>query len=330
MSNCIILGLQHGDEGKGKITLEYLKRGTYDACVRFNGGPNAGHTVYHNGHKFVIHQLPTGCIFGVPSLIGPGCVVDPEQLDKEYKELLSKGIDIKDTLYISKNAHIITSQHIEDDKKNDKIGSTKKGIAYCYSDKCLRKGVRANETEFMFQKVDAFEWLQNKKSVLFEGAQGWELDIDHGDYPFVTSSNCGISAVANCGVVFEKLQKETTIVGVAKVYETYVGAKTFQGKDKELVELQKEGNEFGATTGRIRQCNWLNLDRLKKAILMNGVNCVIFNKVDILKKVGKYKLIHGPDNELVECKDFDEMKKIISECLGNSIQVIYSESPYKI
>ena len=326
MQDEIILGLQHGDEGKGKVTLDRLKNGNFECCVRFNGGPNAGHTVYHNGVKHIIHQLPTGCVFGIKSLIGPGCVVDIDQVNKEVEELESHGIKVKENLFVSKNAHIIKDIHRELDAKNDKIGSTKRGIAYAYGDKYLRKGLRVENSILDYNLVDSYEFLKKINGpILFEGAQGFQLDIDFGEYPYVTSCSCGIAGVATTGISFDRI-RNAKVTGVAKVYETYVGAKEFQGDDPVLKELQKVGQEFGATTGRKRQCNWLNLDSLIKTIKINGITEIIFNKVDIIQQIKSYKLIH--ENEIHTFKDWGTMKTYILHWFDAN--TIFSGSPYKI
>lgn len=328
MKDEIILGLQYGDEGKGKVTLDRLINCDYRCCVRFNGGPNAGHTVYLNGKKFEIHQLPTGCVYGIKSFIGPGCVIDISQLNKEIEYLQKENIQVKDTLFIAENAHIIQESHILDDIKNDKIGSTKKGISYAYSDKYLRKGILAKDSPLKekFNIVDSYSFINNiKGSILFEGAQGFLLDIDFGHYPFTTSSSCGVSAVFSTGIEFNRISKAKK-TGVIKAYETYVGNMEFQGKEESLKEIQKVGKEFGTTTGRQRQCNWLNLDNIIKAIHINGIDEIICNKVDILENVKQFKLIHK--NKTATFHSWKDMSNYIETYLD--VPVIFSSSPLKI
>jgi adenylosuccinate synthase len=259
----VVLGLQYGDEAKAKCTYSLLKPHTdgikeYDYTFRFNGGPNAGHTIYHNGKKIVTHQVPAGVFFDVPSIIGPGCVVDLEKLEHEVKEI-SKFLDkdISDLIFIDYRAHIITEEHKKLDSSGSGIGSTRSGIAYAYSDKHLRIGKRFQEINSSFKGIDSLKILskENDYAVLFEGAQGWGLDINFGDYPFVTSSLCGIAGVISNGVRPIDIRN---IIGIAKIYETYVGNKPFQEEGNEHLEKQQEiGQEIGATTGRKRQCNWI-------------------------------------------------------------------------
>ena len=319
--NDIIVGLQHGDEGKGKVTKCIVEKGHYDYCVRFNGGPNAGHTIYHNGVKFVTHQIPTGIFHGIKCLIGTGSVIDIDKLKKEMEHLTIAGIDVRNNLKISKFAHIITSQHILDDSSNDKIGSTKSGIRPVYRDKYDRKGIRMSDVYNILECeiVDPYTELKGAK-ILFEGAQGFELDIDSESYPYVTSSHCLAGHINTCGVSIKTIRD---IIGVAKIYDTYVGLKQFQGNDLDLVILGKLGQEFGSTTGRKRQCNWLNLDRLIRAIEINGVNILIINKCDIIKQMGIYKLFHF--NKLITFETFEEMKSYISGKFLD-ISITFSES----
>ena len=312
----VVLGLQHGDEAKGKVTHQLCAKGNYTHVIRFNGGCNAGHTIYHEGQKFVTHHIPAGVFYGVDSIIGPGCVVDPDQFFKEIEELESKGIPASSLVSIAKNAHVITKDHKEEDGKDSKIGTTKRGNGPAYRDKYDRKGLRAQDLEcFEDYLVDIYEELYSKPDVeiLFEGAQGFGLDIDHGDYPYVTSSHCTTAAALLNGVPPQAVRN---VWGVAKIYETYVGAKRFQPDGSIFDDLQRVGEEFGATTGRVRQCNWMDLDTLKKAIRMNGVTDLVLNKMDVLRDVGKWKFYNG--GEIVEFKNEDEVKNWITSHMSLS------------
>jgi adenylosuccinate synthase len=331
----VIIGLQHGDEAKAKCAYSICKESKlyYNYVVRFNGGPNAGHTIYHEGRKFVTHQIPVGVFFDIPSIIGPCSVIDLLKLEKEVDEL-SKflGKDISNLILIDKRAHIITSTHIESDSDGSTIGSTKSGIAYAYGDKCLRKGIRYEAAcTYQFACIDTYKLFhEDKANLLFEGAQGWGLDIDFGDYPYVTSSHCGIAGVIASGVNHQMIE---TVYGIAKIYETYVGSKQFQPKENdELPRFQEVGQEIGATTGRKRQCNYLNLDTLIPAIKINGVTNIIFNKVDIVQQLNIFKLIYK--NEIMIFDSLSDMKRFIDDTLMNEmpyyIQIIYSGSPYEI
>ena len=287
----VIIGLQHGDEAKAKCAYSICQenRDYYNFVVRYNGGPNAGHTIYHEGQKFVTHQIPVGVFFDIPSIIGPCSVVDIEKLQKETDELSAfLGKDITNLILIDKRAHVITKKHIELDSDGSVIGSTKSGIAYAYGDKYLRKGIRYESSIYGFLCVDTYKLFHEEKAnFLFEGAQGWGLDIDFGDYPYVTSSHCGIAGVIASGINHQMIGN---VFGIAKIYETYVGNKQFQPlENTELPRFQEVGQEIGATTGRLRQCNYLNLDTLIPAIKINGVTNIIINKVDVAEQLNIFK-----------------------------------------
>lgn len=321
--NDIIVGLQHGDEGKGKVTKYYVRVEDYDYCVRFNGGPNAGHTVYHNGKKFITHQIPSGIFYNIKCMIGTGCVIDLEKLQDEIEKLEEAGINVRDNLKISRFAHVITQQHIMEDERTDKIGSTKSGIRPVYRDKYNRRGFRMDiiHNDFGCEIVDPYVELKKATRILFEGAQGFELDIDSKNYPYVTSSHCLAGHVNTTGVSIKTIRD---IIGVAKIYDTYVGLRNFQGTDPDLEGLGELGEEVGSTTGRERQCNWLNLDKLTRAIDINGVNVLIINKCDIIKKLGKFKLYHN--YKLVSFDTFEEMRRYIEMSLKDEITIRFSES----
>jgi adenylosuccinate synthase len=334
----VLLGAVWGDEGKGKI-VDYLTP-QYDIVCRFQGGSNAGHTIYYNGKKHVLHLVPSGifnenCI----NIIGNGVVIDPIELIKEIKMLEDKGIDVKSRLYISKKAHLILPSHklldksSEESKGESKIGSTLKGIGPAYTDKVSRSGIRVGDifgdikdmvfnltsihwskmttgfltstspSELDHQKenklfLDACDELKEYniidseycinqalsegKSVLAEGAQGYWLDIDFGDYPYVTSSNTGVGAVLNNGFNYKQVRD---VIGVIKCYSTYVGAKGYQKDDNRFEQLREIGQEYGATTGRPRQIDWLNIDEVTTACQMNGITKLIVNKMDVLDQV---------------------------------------------
>lgn len=291
----IVIGLQHGDEGKGKVTHHLLKSGEYTHCVRFNGGCNAGHTIYHNGVKLVTHHIPAGVFFGVTSVIGNGCVIDPEKLFQEIEYLESHGIDVRNYLKIAKNAHIITEAHKQEDGKDETIGTTKTGNGPAYRDKYSRVGCRAESLSSLKPfLVDIYEELSGDTVILMEGAQGFWLDPDWGDYPYVTSSHTGVAAAIQNGINPRSIRN---VWGIIKSYETYVGKRNFQPEGEVFNQIQKVGQEFGATTGRVRQCNWINVGEIQQAIAMNGVNRLVVNKMDVLREVGAWgtteRRIHG-------------------------------------
>tara|TARA_R100000664_G_scaffold11424_1_gene18558 strand:- start:4263 stop:5258 length:996 start_codon:yes stop_codon:yes gene_type:complete len=315
----VVLGLQHGDEAKGKVTHQLCSKGNYTHVIRFNGGCNAGHTIYHEGKKFVTHHIPAGVFYGIKSIIGPGCVINPDQFFEEIEMLERAGIPAETLVSVAKNAHVITDWHVEEDEKDSKIGTTKRGNGPAYRDKYDRKGLRAEDMPcFEDYLIDIYEELYSQPNVeiLFEGAQGFGLDIDHGDYPYVTSSHCTTAAALLNGVPPQAIRK---VWGVAKIYETYVGAKRFQPKGDVFNSLQEIGEEFGATTGRKRQCNWMNLNSLMKAVRMNGVTDLVFNKMDVLRKIGEWKFYNN--NNLVDFDGEAQIKRYLTSHVSLSSPV---------
>lgn len=330
----VLLGLQWGDEGKGKV-VDVLTP-VYDIIARFQGGPNAGHTLEFEGIKHVLHTVPSG-IFRADALnvIGNGVVIDPIVFSGELDKLAPFNIDLKSRLLISKKAHLILPSHrlldaaSEQAKGLKKIGSTLKGIGPTYMDKTGRNGLRVGDLfspkfqskyeelkekhlsllnhyegfTYDLTEIEA-EWfkqierlkaltciesdhylnraLKNKQRILAEGAQGTMLDIDFGTYPFVTSSNTVTAGTCTgLGVPPSAIGK---VIGIFKAYCTRVGSGPFPSElDNETGELmRKEGNEFGATTGRPRRCGWLDLVQLKYAIMINGVTELCMMKADVL------------------------------------------------
>lgn len=293
----IVVDLQYGDCGKGKIAHALCRDNKYTHVIRYNGGCNAGHTIYHDGVKFVTHHIPCGVFFGIKSIIGPGCVVHVETFLQEIEELEQAGIPAGDLVQIATNAHIITDFHRAEDGKDEEIGTTKRGNGPAYRDKYARRGVRALEDPRlskylvnMYQELyenEEFEEIE----ILFEGAQGFGLDVDWGDYPYVTSSHCTVGSAMLNGVPPKAIRN---VWGVAKIYETYVGAKEFEGPEDVFEEIRELGQEYGATTGRPRQINWLDFDMLKMASRINGVNKLVINKMDILDQVDVWRAFSGP------------------------------------
>jgi adenylosuccinate synthase len=280
----VVIGMQYGDEGKGKIANQMAASGEYDYVIRFNGGGNAGHTIYLNGEKIVTHLVPCGVLHGIPSVIGNGCVINTQKLFDELAYLEGLGFDTT-LLKIAENAHIITRDHIDEDSKDTTIGTTRTGNGPCYKDKVGRTGIRAKDVpELKSFLIDMYDLIHSSpKKFLAEGAQGYWLDIDFGDYPYVTSSNTGVGAVLNNGFNYKQVRD---VVGVIKCYSTYVGAKDYQQvHDDRFEKLREIGQEYGATTGRPRQIDWLNLDEVITACQMNGVTKLIVNKMDVLSQV---------------------------------------------
>ena len=325
----VVLGLQYGDEGKGKVCHSLLKDGLYTHVIRFNGGGNAGHTIYHDGKKLITHLIPSGVFFGVKSIIGPGCVVDVEKLFREIDYLEDNGIKTGGLLFISKNAHIITDDQLAEDGTDTAIGTTRTGNGPCYRDKYNRKGVRAEEIPmlepYLIDMYEEFYEVDNSDfKILAEGAQAFGLDIDWGDYPYVTSSHCGVGSVLNNGFNHRHINK---VYGIIKAYETYVGAKSFQPEEEIFSRIQQEGQEFGATTGRKRQCNWIDWNLVMKAARMNGVNRIVMNKVDILNKVQAWKIKHN--GEILEfTSESDFVFWVKKEFAKEDIRTSFSYTPH--
>jgi len=325
----IVVDLQYGDCGKGKVTHHLCKSLNYTHVVRYNGGCNAGHTIYHNGKKFVTHHIPAGVFYGLKSVIGPGCVVNPKQFFKEIEELKEGGIETASLIFIAKNAHIITDEHLEEDQKDSRIGTTKRGNGPAYRDKYGRDGKRAEEVpELKEYIIDLYDELHSDPSVnvLFEGAQGFGLDIDWGDYPYVTSSHCTSAAALLNGVPPQAVNK---IWGVAKAYETYVGAKSFQPDDEIFNDMRDLGEEYGATTGRPRQCNWMNWNLIDKAININGVTDLVFNKMDILTELGTWAILKDGEKHIFSSEDMMQ-EWIFANLSDKEINVYFSGDKERI
>ena len=325
----IVVDLQYGDCGKGKIAHALCKEKDYTHVIRYNGGCNAGHTIYHNGKKFITHHIPCGVFFGIKSIIGPGCVVHVDTFLKEIEELEKEGIPAKKLVSVSSNAHLITDFHKAEDKKDTKIGTTKRGNGPAYRDKYARKGIRAMEDPRLQPYIISIyhELYENEEfdniEILFEGAQGFGLDPDWGDYPYVTSSHCTVGSALLNGVPPKAIRD---VWGVAKIYETYVGAKDFEGPDEVFELIRELGEEYGATTGRPRQINWLDFDMLKMATRINGVNKLVFNKMDILEKINQWFLYDGPS--LYQFKTRDDIELWLTSKLqleaSEDIDVMFS------
>jgi adenylosuccinate synthase len=329
----VVVDLQYGDCGKGKITHHLAHNGTYSHVLRYNGGCNAGHTIFHNGKKFVTHQIPAGVFFGIKSIIGSGCVVSPEQFFKEIQMLEEGGVSTKGKIFIAKNAHVITEENKAEDKQvGSAIGTTGQGNGPAYRAKYGRTGVRAEKVpELAPYLIDLYEeWYGGDEvNVLAEGAQGFGLDIDWGDYPFVTSSHCTTAGALLNGLPPTALRD---VWGVAKVYETYVGSKKFQPEGEIFDTIGDIGEEFGATTGRRRQVNWMNMQTLEKAVRMNGVTHVVFNKVDVLRQAGQWAVVDK--DKVLSFSGEKEMETFVSDRL-KAINILpdhifFSESKDKI
>ena len=331
----ILLGLQWGDEGKGKIVDVVTPK--YDVVARFQGGPNAGHSLEFNGIRHVLHIIPSGIFHKEKiNIIGNGVVIDPVTFEEEINALVAMGLTPTDNLFVSKKAHLILPTHklldaaYEAQKGDMKIGSTLKGIGPTYTDKTARTGLRVcdllspnflekyrqiqtqhlqildslnfdykqklSELEqkwmdslamlksftFIDSEYEMYDYLQGGKSVLAEGAQGTMLDLEFGAYPFVTSSNT-IAAGAFTGLGLDP-HFAGKVIGIVKAYCTRVGSGPFPTElfDTTGETLRKQGNEYGATTGRPRRCGWLDLVALKYALMINGVTDIALTKADVM------------------------------------------------
>jgi len=326
----ILVGAQWGDEGKGKwvdILAEQV-----DMVARYQGGNNAGHTLYVNGEKVVLHQIPSG-IFRPKTIaaLTAGVVINPVQMVEEMKVASKYAAITPERLWLSARAHVITPWHIHIDGKREQaasqpIGTTKRGIGPTYADKYARHGLRLG---YYLQPEKREKWRREMRQEhagfddavsestweLFCSAADALLDIDHGTYPFVTSSSTMAGgALASLGCAPRLVDK---VYGVAKAYLTRVGegpfpTELFDENGKKLAEL---GHEFGATTGRPRRCGWLDGVALKHSYHANGLDGVILNKIDILSSFASIKLCVAYEHpELGRIDDFPWDPDVIAEC----------------
>jgi len=335
MRNVIILGSQWGDEGKGKVVDLFSER--FDIVARYQGGHNAGHTVFIGEKKFILKLIPSGILRpGKLAVIGNGLVIDPSALLVEIDALEAAGLPVAGRLFIGNRAHVLFPAHrmmeklSEDRPGRVSIGTTSRGIGPCYEDKIARRGIRiadlldkeafrAQYDSVMDEKVaiakalgiyseldlprirDEYECfaerirpmvcdtaallngaIRDGKSVLFEGAQGTMLDIDHGTYPFVTSSSA--SAGGACTGTGVPPTRITGVIGVSKAYITRVGGGPFPTEALDAVghNIRKRGAEFGAVTGRPRRCGWFDAPLLRYTAEINGFDSMVVTKLDVL------------------------------------------------
>ena len=329
--NLAVLGAQWGDEGKGKIV--DLLTPHFSIVARFQGGHNAGHTVYVNGTKFVLRLIPSGILHaGVTCIIGNGLVVDLQALFAEVDELTKNGIDVARRLVVSDKAHLILPYHRDLDLLSEarrgerKIGTTSRGIGPAYEDKIARRGIRVcdlMDPSGLEQNVrdnvtarnrlvhdSTMDWrtvldqllvygerlrpwvrdvslmladaIRAGQPILFEGAQGTLLDIDHGTYPFVTSSNATIGGV--CTGLGVGPRAIGAVMGVVKAYTTRVGEGPLPTElsDEMGNRLRDSGNEYGAVTGRPRRCGWYDAVAVRYAARINGLDALALTKLDVL------------------------------------------------
>jgi adenylosuccinate synthase len=342
-TNIAVLGAQWGDEGKGKIVDMLTPH--FSTVARYQGGHNAGHTVYVQGKKFVLHLIPSGILHpGVTCIIGNGVVVDPQALFKEVDDLARMGIDVDGRLLISEKAHVILPYHRELDVLSEarrgerKIGTTSRGIGPAYEDKIGRRGIRVcdllGDREALAEEVrenvsarnriikdSTLDWkpvfeqllafgermrpwvadvslhiantMKEGKAVMFEGAQATLLDIDHGTYPFVTSSNASVGGV--CTGLGVPPRAIGGVLGVAKAYTTRVGEGPLPTElSGALAErLRESGQEYGASTGRPRRCGWYDAVVVRYSARINGLDAVALTKLDVLDGLSEVLICTG-------------------------------------
>lgn len=372
MNTCVI-GLQWGDEGKGKV-VDILAEQS-DIVVRYSGGANAGHTVVIGDSKFALHLLPSGSIRpDVTCVISNGVVLDPECVIKEIDGLSERGIELKGRLFISENAHLVLDYHKREDQLRedslgkDKIGTTIRGIGPCYADKVGRsyavrmadlddldtlKDKLKNVVDYknkifaalykaepissdeIFAKCKSYankllpfiadttelihtSILENK-SILFEGAQGTLLDLDHGTFPFVTSSNSSsLGMSAGCGVPAKMVNK---FIGVVKAYTTRVGGGPFPTEqDNEIGQyIRDKGNEYGTTTGRPRRCGWFDAIAVSYAVTIGGIDSIALMHLDTLTGLKEIKI----------CKEYQINGKTSSFFPSNILKLAQVQCVYK-
>ena len=380
-NNIFLIGTHWGDEGKGKV-VDVLSENA-SACVRFQGGHNAGHTLVIDGKKFILHLIPSGILRDdVKCVIGNGVVVSLDALLAEINDLKAGNVLLDNKLFISQNCHIILPSHIALDQAREKslgkksIGTTGRGIGPCYEDKVSRKGIRlidlrnediftkklinlmeyhnfllkdyfhesvidinkaANEIlqkyqiikEYIYESEEFVNNLCKAGGVVFEGAQGTMLDIDHGTFPYVTSSNTTLSGVVSGTGVNMSLIKYG--LGITKAYSTRVGHGPFPSELSNEIgnKIGKIGGEVGATTGRTRRCGWLDLKVLKNSIRLNNLTGIALTKIDVLdhfKEISicvDYGLI---DYETFNVQDLEFIKLPGWECSTVGIKD-YNELP---
>ncbi|GIW22946.1 MAG: adenylosuccinate synthetase [Candidatus Sericytochromatia bacterium] len=331
--NIVIIGSQWGDEGKGKI-VDYLSEKA-EITVRFQGGNNAGHTVIIGSDIFKLHHIPSGICQNKICVLGNGVVINLPFLITEIKQLQEKGLSVKDKLFISEKAHIITQKHQDIDKKQEenrsnKVGTTGKGIGPCYTDKVSRFGVRMidfiNNKDLIPEYSQYYDLIKsfiidttyflNKairegKNIIFEGAQGTFLDIDHGTYPYVTSSNTISSAACTgSGIAPKHINK---VIGILKAYTTRVGNGPFPCElNNDIGEfLVNEGKEFGTTTGRKRRCGWLDLFMANYAVDINGIDYWVITKLDVLNKLEEINVCIGYEYENKKLISYPSLANIL-------------------
>jgi adenylosuccinate synthase len=389
MPATVIVGAQWGDEGKGKI-VDLLAQHS-DVVCRYQGGPNAGHTIVAEGETYKFKHMPSGILWGKECVLGAGCVIDPEVFIEELDDLEARGISTG-TVLLSGNAHLVMPWHVALDRASERrlgklqIGTTRRGIGPAYADKSARLGIRVQDLfdpKILRQKIEvalaeknvwlervygaapldledvagrAERWaerlrpyiadtsllvdraLRQDKVVVFEGAQATLLDLDHGTYPFVTSSN-PLAGAASTGVGIGPTRIDA-VLGVAKAYVTRVGEGPFpteiEGHDQE--RLRALGGEFGTVTGRERRCGWLDLVGLRFAARLNGFTTLALTKLDVLSAFSelpvctRYRLRDGTETDEFPAhqSDFHHCEPVYEVLPGWGRPLDEVESPAKL
>lgn len=321
-----------GDTAKGKIVHHLLKNGEYTHCLRFAGGANCGHTIYHNGKKFITHMIPAGVFFGVRSIIGPGCVLNVRTFFDELDYLELNGIPCKHLVKICSKTHIITEDHLKEEEQETRVGSTRRGVTPAVRDKYARIGIQAKDIpELKNYLVDFYEEFFEKENtfVLGEGSQGIWLDPHFGDFPYITSTHCTVGAMIINGIPWNSIRD---VFLACKAYDTYVGAKQFQPEGEIFNQMADAGMELGATTGRRRQCNYLNIGALKKAVNINGATHLVVNKMDILQKLDCWMVLDH-NGAVLDLKSEEQFKIYICSTFSEIYKkerIYFSYSPEEI
>ena len=335
MPNTIVVDLFCGDSAKGRIVDQMME--THDICVRYSGGANVGATVCVNNEKYIFRMLPVGILRNKPCYIGSQVYINPEVLQKEIDKYKNLGIDVDNLLHISANAVIVTQEHVEQDVKNEKnksesVGTTGNGIGPCASGKFARKATFISDLpqfnrylcdiSFDLNKLD-----KEEKSIIFEGSQGILLDIDHGYYPFIsTTNNVAPAACVSCGFPIKRIDK---IVGVTKIVLTRVGQGPFVTEipenDPLSDQLVEAGQERGSVTGRRRRVGWFDLVALEHGARVNGITEIAITKADIVEKMFfdkglPFKVCHsystkGPMESEILIDKVPTIKKNIKDCI---------------
>lgn len=370
MAGTCVIGLQWGDEAKGKLVDLLTNR--FDVVVRYQGGSNAGHTVVHGDETYKLHLIPSGILNSdVANVIASGVVLNPPTILEEIRGLVERGVQIENNLQISDRVHVVFPWHIAEDRlmndlpvSGESIGTTLRGIGPCYRDKVgrsfavrlgdmyrdsfrdrvnnivaakqtflsgLNKGVPVElDADAIFEEFSGYakqlepyvrdttafllDEVEADKKILFEGAQGALLDIDHGTFPFVTSSNSsGVGVSAGSGIPGRWINK---VIGVAKAYTTRVGGGPFPTEQDNEVgqEIRDLGNEYGTTTGRPRRCGWFDAVAVRYTARLSGVDCISLMMMDVLSQLDEIKICTAYELDGQEINHFpshvDDLRRV--------------------